>query len=112
MRSSSAFRYALLLAMLGSSAVAAQQTTNGTITGSVRDSAQRPVAGADVIAQPGAHRTRTDSVGRFVFTDLSPEKYTVRARKLGFAPEEWDVKLSKGGKVDVQLVLKNAMVSL
>jgi hypothetical protein len=113
MRSSSAFRYALLLALLGSTGIlGAQQTTGGTITGSVRDSAQRPVAGADVVAQPGAHRTRTDSAGHFVFYELGPDRYTVRARKLGFAPEEWDVKLSKGGKVDVQLVLKNTMVSL
>lgn len=113
MKPSHDFRYALtLLALLGSSGVADAQQTGGTITGAVRDTARRPVAGADVIAQPGAHRTRTDSAGNFVFVDLGPDKYTVRARKLGFSPEEWDVKLSKSGKVDVQLVLKNNMVSL
>jgi hypothetical protein len=92
--------------------LAAQQATGGTITGTVRDSAQRPVAGADVVAQPGAHRTRTDSAGTFVFVGLGPDRYTVRARKLGYAPEEWDVKLSRGGKVDIQLVLKNTMIAL
>lgn len=109
MRSPSGFRYTLML-LVASSGVAAAQ--GGTITGTVRDSAQRPVASADVVAQPGAHRARTDSAGRFTFADLSPDKYTVRARKLGYVPEEWDVKLSKGGTTDVQLVLKHSMVRL
>jgi hypothetical protein len=113
MKAPSGFRYALVvLALFASSGAIAAQTSGGTITGAVRDTARRPIAGVDVIAQPGAHRTRTDSAGNFVFVDLGPDKYTVRARKLGFSPDEWDVKLSKNGKVDVQLVLKNNMVSL
>jgi hypothetical protein len=86
--------------------------SGGTITGTVRDSAARPVAGADVVARPGDHRTRTDSAGRFIFSNVGDGKYTVRARKLGFAPEDWDVSLSKNGKADVQLVLKRAMPML
>ena len=113
MKAPNGFRFALVLfALLSSSRSLAAQSSGGTITGAVRDTARRPVAGADVVAQPGGHRTRTDSAGNFVFVDLSPDKYKVRARKLGFSPDEWDVKLSKSGKVDVQLVLKNNMVSL
>jgi Carboxypeptidase regulatory-like domain len=93
--------------------IGAQQPTNGgTITGIVKDSADRPVAGADVIAHPGDRRTRTDSAGRFVFSGLDPDNYTVRARKLGFAPEDFDVKLSKTSHVDISLVLAVRMPML
>ena len=106
---SSSLVFVAVLSAVGPAQLAAQA---GTITGVVRDSAQRPVAGADVVARPGTHRTRTDSAGRFTFSELGPDKYTVRARKLGFAPEEWDVTLSKGGRADIQLVLKHAMPML
>ena len=101
------------LLVVGAAAVSsAQQPTGGTITGVVRDSGARPISGADIVAHPGEHRTRTDSAGRFVFYGLSPDKYKVRARRLGFAPDEWDVSLSKGGRVDIQLVLKHSMPML
>jgi hypothetical protein len=101
-----------VIAIAFATRVAAQQTTGATITGVVRDTAARPIAGADVIARPGDHRTRTDSTGRFTFRNLDADKYTVRARKLGYAPEEWDASLSKGGRVDIQLVLKYTMPAL
>lgn len=111
--SSSLVRWGLAFVVAASATATAQQTTaGGTITGVVRDSAQRPVAGADVVARPGSHRTRTDSAGRFTFSDLGPDKYVVRARKLGFAPEEWDVALSKNGRADIQLILKHTMPTL
>jgi hypothetical protein len=90
----------------------AQQTTGGTITGIVKDSASRPVVGADVVAHPGDHRTRTDSTGHFIFSGLDPDNYTVRARKLGFAPEDWDVKITKSSRVDISLVLATRMPML
>ena len=36
----------------------------------------------------------------------------MRARKLGFAPEDWDVKLAKSGRVDISLVLAVRMPML
>jgi len=92
--------------------VAQQPTSGGTITGIVRDSAQRPIAGADVLVRPGERRMRTDSTGRFTFTGLGADRYVVRARKLGYAPEEWDAKLSANGRVDITLVLSHTMPTL
>lgn len=107
-------RFGLVAVLLlgAAAATSAQQTSGGTITGIVRDSAARPITGADVVAHPGEHRTRTDSAGRFAFAGLGPDKYKVRARRLGYAPDEWDVSLSKGGQVDIQLVLKHSMPML
>jgi hypothetical protein len=108
-------RIALPLAVLSLCAArpaAAQSTSGGTITGIVRDTASRPVAGADVVAHPGSHRTTTDSAGRFTFSGLDADNYVVRARKLGYAPEEWDVKLAKSGHVDIQLRFTQRMPML
>jgi hypothetical protein len=75
-------------------AMAQQPTRGATIAGTVRDSAARPVAAVDIVAQPGNHRTRSDSAGNFLLTGLDGGSYVVAARKVGFAPERWDVKLS------------------
>jgi hypothetical protein len=77
----------------------------GTITGTVRDSAGLVIADADIIARPGGHRTRTDSAGRFSLTELDGGNYTIASRKVGFAPDRWDVKLSRNGKLDLKFVL-------
>jgi hypothetical protein len=98
----SALTALVLLVAICPRAHAQQKTSGGTITGTVRDSA----------ARPGDHRTRTDSAGRFRFTGLDADKYTVRARKLGLAPEEWDATVSNGGSVDIKLVLSHAMPML
>ena len=83
----------------------AAQTTGGTITGFVRDSASAPIAGADVMLRPSAKRTRTDSTGRFTLSGVEPASYTVIARKVGFLPETWDVKMTSAGRVEITVVL-------
>ncbi len=83
-----------------------------TIAGVVLDSTLRPVAGADVLARPGNHRARSDSAGNFTLTGLADGGYTVAARKVGFKPDRWDVKVSKNGRVEVRFVLGIAVASL
>jgi hypothetical protein len=98
---------ALLLAL--PSFGAAQE---GAIAGTVRDTAARPVAGADITVRPGQHRARSDSAGKFVITGLGADHYTVRARKIGFAPTTNDVSLSNAGRVDISLVFDQTMPML
>jgi len=81
------------------------QQTGATITGIVRDEGARPIAGALVTVKPSDKSVETDSAGRFQFTGLGADNYTVRARKIGYRPESWDVKLSKTGSADVKLEL-------
>jgi hypothetical protein len=61
-----------------------------------------------VIAYPGNHRTRSDSAGAFSITGLDPDQYTVRARKLGYAPTEFRVSLGKDGHVAIKLSLDHS----
>lgn len=99
---------ALLLATAGSLRA---QGNGGTITGVVRDTAGAPVAGAEVSVR-GSARARTDSAGRFVLSGLGSDKYTVYARKLGFAPTSFDVSLGKNGHVDIKLQFDRRMPML
>jgi len=86
--------------------------TAATITGIVRDTAKRPVANVEVTARPGAHRSRTDSAGRFTIGGLEAGRYVVVARKLGYAPVTWEVNLGLDGRVDVQLSFDRTLPQL
>jgi len=90
----------------------AQQPPGGTISGIVRDSAARPVAEADVTANPDGHRARTDSSGRFTIAGLDGGNYTVRARKFGYSPAEWTADLAKNGHLEVTLTLTPRLATL
>lgn len=92
----------IALGMAAASPLPAQDTA-GSISGLVRDTSGLAIAGADVSIRPGVHRARTDSTGRFLVVGLGADKYTVVARKLGFAPTSFDVSLRKDGHVDITL---------
>lgn len=98
-------RRALALTALTAASAVAQPTRGATIAGVVVDSAMQPIAGVDVVARPGNHRAQTDSAGRFLITGMDDGSYVVAARKVGFAPDRWDVKLSDNGRVDLRFIL-------
>ena len=100
---------AIALILLAATAARAQDK-GATITGIVVDSAMRGIPGADVVARPGGHRVRSDSAGRFRIGGLDDGTYLVVARKVGFAPEQWDVKLADDGRVDLRFVLGRRVV--
>lgn len=103
---------AAILLALPSLAGAQQPAVGGVITGVVHDTASRPVPGADITVRPGDHRTRSDSAGRFIVTGLGADHYTVRARKIGYAPTTFDVSLSNAGRVDIKLVFDQRLPML
>jgi hypothetical protein len=84
----------------------------GVIAGIVRDTASRPVAAADIIIRPGGQRARSDSAGKFIITGLGADHYTVRARKIGYAPTTYDVSLANAGRADISLVFDQPMPML
>ncbi len=99
------------LMTLGLALPAAAQK-GATITGLVKDSLNRPVTNAEVVARPGGRRTRSDSAGRFTLTELDGGNYTVGARKFGYNPVSWDVHLEKNGRTDITLDLGNPLPQL
>ena len=105
-------RTTLFVSLVALPVAAQEQARGGSISGLVRDSTSVPVAGADITLRPGAQRTRTDSAGRFRFTGLDPSNYAVVARKVGFFPETWDVKLTKSSRMEITIVLGRHLPTL
>ena len=66
----------------------AAQTTTGTISGTVLDPQGAVIPGASVtatnVAQNAATKATTDSIGKFVFTNMLPSTYTITVTKSGF----------------------------
>lgn len=92
-------RWALLsLALAGvlSSRLAAQGTAS--VTGRVVDSASaQPVIGARVTIVGSTSGTLTDRDGRYLLQGLAAGTVTIRAQRIGFAPQDRMVTLSEGG---------------
>jgi len=103
-------RAASAIGILIFASVARAQTAS--IRGTVRDSASRPMVNADVVLDPSGRRARTDSIGRFAFDSLAAKQFTVRARRVGYAPTEWTVDLSKSGHAEIQLTLGGRIAAL
>lgn len=104
-------RKTLLLAALATvaavspiSLLSAQKT--GTISGTVRDEAGKPVPDADVVASANNARARTDSAGHFEIKNLDDGTYAVRARRLGYLPVRLTADISHGGNVTLSIEMK------
>ena len=100
----------LAFAVLVSGVAWAQETTSGTIAGSVVDAQGLAVPGATVTisSEQGAKTLVTDSDGRFFAPFLTPGTYNVRVELTGFAPvEQGDVQVRLGQRVTLTgLVLR------
>src|SRR6516162_9137953 len=88
------------------------QGGGGTLKGVVRDSADRPVANAEVVATPGPHRARTDSLGQFTMAGVGGGQFTLHARKLGYSPGEATAEIHGDGFADVKVTLEHRMADL
>ena len=102
---------ALVLAFAG--VAIAQETTSGSIAGTVRDSQGAAVPGATVTltyeqdAKQGAKTLVSDSQGRFLWPFLSPGLYTVKVERTGFSPvERKGLTVRLGARNEVEFTLK------
>jgi len=81
-------RRCLLLLPILAYGIAWSQTTSGSIAGVVQDAQGAVIPGASVSAQEDqqkfTYNTKTDEVGRFVFTQVPPGTYTVKVEQAGF----------------------------
>jgi hypothetical protein len=95
----------LLLTLTLVNAGLLQAQTGGVVAGVVTDSTGNPIVQADVVLRPTRQRTRTDSTGAFSIGGVANGSYSVSARKIGYTPDLYDVKISSGGTVRVKLIL-------
>jgi len=93
-----------LLVLTTAAAVAAQETTTGSIAGRVADAQGLAVPGAAVtIVSPQGSRTlTTDSDGRFFAPFLTPGDYEVKVNLAGFSSlDRQNIQVRVGQRVDL-----------
>ena len=97
---------ALLLMLLALATVSWGQSTSGSITGTVKDSAGAPIVEANVTIANAAislsRQIKTNNTGVFTAPQLPPGTYTIKVEKSGFK------KLEKTGVVLNATDLANA----
>ena len=91
-------------------AVVAQQR-NGTIAGSVTDSAKAALPGARVDLQPSGQSVVSNGQGQFTILDVAAGSYKLTVTYVGFAPFSTDVMVSAGGVTHADAVLQIGMQS-
>ena len=99
----------VVLLATGLSATALAQSTAGTVSGSVKDSAGAAVSGAEVtlvLAQSVLRTTTTGADGSFTLDNLAPGSYAIVVKHSGFGQARTAVQLSSGEKKDVNLALE------
>ncbi|CAN5705925.1 TonB-dependent receptor [soil metagenome] len=105
----------LLFIILPASNVAGAQETRGgsSLSGVVRDDAQSPLPGVQLILSPGGQRTMTDADGRFTFGALAPGQYRLESALLGYAPAVRSVRLPGTGRtMEVEITLATSPFAL
>jgi hypothetical protein len=96
--------WALLLVVASFGFASAQETTSGSITGSVVDAQGAPVPGATVTltSEQGPKTFVTDSAGRFFAPYLTPGRYGARVELSGFSTiEQKNIDVRLGQRLDL-----------
>jgi hypothetical protein len=96
----------MLLGVIFPMRAAAQQSVRGT----VRDTAGIALGGAEV--HVGDRRTQTDSIGAFRVDNLSPGKYVLTIRLLGYSPVRTQVAVVEAGPTELEYYLTVVPVRL
>ena len=97
---------ALAALMLGASLV----VSGDTLSGRVVDRGGRAVAGATVVLVELHRVAITPADGTFRLVDVSPGRYTVSVRGLGFAPSARHVSVTGGGPSTLDITLERTSV--
>jgi carboxypeptidase family protein/TonB-dependent receptor-like protein len=102
--------WALLLVVASFGLASAQETTSGSLTGTVIDAQGAPIPGATITitSAEGPKTSVTDSNGRFFAPYLTPGRYAVKVELTGFSPlEQKNIDVRLGQRLDLgNLALK------
>ena len=95
-----------LLVLTTAPAVAAQETTTGSLAGRVTDAQGLAVPGASVtiVSPQGDRSVTTDTDGRFLASFLTPGSYEVKVELSGFSSlDRQNIQVRVGQRVEVPL---------
>ena len=80
----------------------------GTITGTVTDSIDMPIAGARVSLDGSNATVLTDATGRFLLANVQPGTQTIEVRRVGLEPARTVLDVAPGATTPVALTLSKA----
>lgn len=102
---SGAYRISRCAGLLLAAHAARSAQAQATLAGRVADQAQSPVQNAEVEISGIGARTRTDSLGHFLFRAVPSGLHRVAVRRLGYAPASVDVRVANDDSVTVHVLL-------
>jgi hypothetical protein len=100
-------RFWLVAALLVASRAQAQGTPllPATLAGTIRDSLGKPIPDAEIVIPEISRGVRTNSDGQFVLTGISPGRYDVWFRRLGYESARFNWAARTDERVDVAVTL-------
>jgi TonB-dependent receptor len=99
------FNFVVLLVCLFAGGSALAQSSKGTLTGTVADSAGAALKGAQLKLNPIGLTATSDEVGAFSFPQVSAGDYTVSVSYVGFKQNDTKVQLAAGQSLNVAIKL-------
>lgn len=91
---------AAAVAVLCARPIEAQQSA-GSISGVVTDTAMRPLDNATVSIYSVSRSARTDDRGKFAIAGLPDGEYELYVLHIGYIPEQFKVRVSRGGSAEI-----------
>lgn len=105
------FFVALTLLSILSFLPIAQALGSGSVYGTVRDESGTPIVNVKVVLsfkvnQTSINTTYTDTNGKYLFSNLSADNYTLQLSAIGYQDQTVDVSLGSGEKYELNVTLK------
>jgi hypothetical protein len=82
----------------------------GALTGTVRDSAGRPLAGVEVVLEDSDRQTQTDQSGRYLLGNLPLGAHSALFRLVGYRPIRLHVQLTRADTIRTDLQMLRSEV--
>src|SRR5919112_2574237 len=97
----------LLVTVISAGTAAAQAGQTGSVAGRVvAAEVDSALAGALVSIEGFQISRQTDAAGNFRFTEVTPGKHVILARRIGYAPLRRTIRVRAGAETTVDLVLQ------
>ena len=93
-------------------AISPLSAQTASLSGTVRDSSDRPLANAELLFRDGKNSTRSDDSGKFVLTRIQPGTHSIVVRMVGYESFAADIKFTASQKVEADFLLNQYSAKL